>query len=872
MPLTPGSRVGAYEVIAKLGEGGMGEVYRARDTQLNRDVALKVLSDLVVSDPDRLARFRREAQVLASLNHPNIGQIYGVEDHALVLELVEGPTLADVIAASPDGIPLHDALRIANQIALALETAHERGIIHRDLKPANIKVRDDGTVKVLDFGLAKALAPDSSGASEIANSPTLTARATQIGMILGTAAYMSPEQARGKAVDRRADVWAFGVVLFEMLTGRRAFAGNEVSDVLASVLKDTVSLADLPPDTPAPIRRLLRRCLEKDRANRLDSMTTARLEIVDAVSPRADEATPVSGPMVTAALRRWRNIALIATGIAAAAIGFAAGWARFRLPSTGANAGRAVRFSVPLPPTTSPASVAVTSDGTVVYQADRLYVRGLDDPALRPLAGTEGAKNLFVSPDGRWIGFYQGEYIRKVAVSGGDPLTITEASSDTPGAGWGPNNTVIFTRGWNLPLLSVSADGGGKPVPLTTIDTASGELGHWWPVLLPDGKTVLFTVWMAAAGINDSKIAVLDVATGKHKVIMPGAFAKYMAPGKLLYFFAGAYHVVDVDPVSLRPTGEPRKVLPDAMPLDPGGSNMKPVSVSADGTLGYLAGSLYPEQQLAWLTPKGDLQPIALPPQRYDFLALSPDGRKVVSSRVDGGVEKLWLADLTRPTEDKLDTPGASFGALWSPSGDFIVFTSMRTGDFDVATIRPGERAKVIVSEPFDQTPGGITNDGKVVIKEYFKDGTVSLTLAELDRPQERKRLPIDATMFRITAISPDDQWIAMQTARSGRPEIHVQSLRQPGSVWRVTSRSGAMPVWSKKTSTLYYARDNELVAATYSTAGGTFSVVREETIVRPGTFALAGIAPDGRFLIAKQLPGQETTLQVVVNWANSVR
>jgi serine/threonine-protein kinase len=561
-------------------------------------------------------------------------------------------------------------------------------------------------------------------------------------------------------------------------------------------------------------------------------------------------------------------VPLALVGIAALAIGLAAGWLLFRSSPGPAPAARTVRFSVPLPPWVVPASVAVTGGGTVIYQADRLYARGLDDAALRPLAGTEGARNMFVSPDGRWIGFYQGEYMKKMAVGGGDPLTITEASSDSPGGDWGPNNTVIFTRGWNLPLLSVSADGGGKPVPLTTIDTASGELGHWWPVLMPDGKSVLFTVWMAASGINDSKIAVLDLATGRHRVILPGAAAKFMAPAQLLYFFAGAYHVVGFDPVALRPTGEPRKVLPDATPLDPGGSPQRPVAVSTDGTLAYLAGSLYPESQLAWLTPKGDVQPIALPPQRYAWVELSPDGRQVVSSRVDSGVERLWLADLIRSTEDRLDSPGTSFGPHWSPTGDFIVFTSMRTGNFDVATIRPGERPKVVIGDPFDQTPGAITQDGKtVLIKEYFSDGTVGLTLASLDRPQERKRLPIDAAVFRITMLSPDDRWVAIQTRTSGRSEIHVHSLQQPGRVVRVTSQGGAMPVWSRKSSTIYYVRDDELVAATYSTAGGRFSIVREETIARPGPFMLGGVAPDGRFLIAKLRPGQETTLQVVVNW-----
>ena len=873
MPLTAGSRIGQYEVTAKLGEGGMGEVYRARDTKLNRDVALKVLSTLVAGDPDRLARFRREAQVLASLNHPNIAQIYGVEDQALVLELVEGPTLEELIHGH--AVPLHDSLRIASQIALALETAHEQGIIHRDLKPSNIKVKDDGTVKVLDFGLAKALAPDGgSGATDVANSPTLTARATQLGMILGTAAYMSPEQARGKTVDRRADVWAFGVVLYEMLTGRRAFEGNEVSDVLASVLKDSVPLGALPADTPASIRRLLRRCLEKDRANRLDSMATARLEIADATAERHDEVRPASDA-TSRALQKRSQMTLAGIGVAALAIGLAGGWLLFRSWSSApATAARTVRFTLPLPAGLAPSGVAVSkTNDTVIYQTDRLYVRGLADAEARPLAGTEGARNLFMSPDGRWIGFSQGDYIKKVAVTGGDPLTIVEAPSDSPGAGWGPNNTVLFTRGWNLPLLSVSADGGGKPVPATTIDTATGELGHWWPELLPDGKTVLFTVWMAAAGINDSRIGALDVATGKHRVIMPGAFARYVAPGHLLYFFAGAYHIVGFDPVALRPTGEARKVLPDAQPLDPRGSRPRPVVVSPDGTLAYLSSALDPEGQLAWLTTAGVVEPINVSPQRYNGMDLSPDGRLLASSRGESGSYGLWLTDLVRSTDVKMDAPGMSFGPVWSPTGDFLAFTSMRAGHYDLATIRPGERAKIVIGDPFDQTPAAISKDGTfAVISEYFSDGTVSLSIAPLNRPQDRKRLAINGDNIRSISLSSDDHWLATQAVIAGRQEVVVQPLQIPGPVVRVSSRGGTTPIFSKKSSTLYYVRNDELVAATYSTAGGRFSIGREDTIARPGLFRLAGIAPDGRFLIVKVRPEEIPQVHVVVNWLQELK
>jgi serine/threonine-protein kinase len=733
-------------------------------------------------------------------------------------------------------------------------------------------VKDDGTVKVLDFGLAKALAPDTGVAADVANSPTLTAPATQIGMILGTPAYMSPEQVRGKAVDRRADVWAFGVVLYEMLTGRRAFARHEVSDVLASVLNDSVPLETLPSDTPVSIRRLLRRCLEKDRANRLDSMVAVRLEIADAMSPGDDDATRISATAAPGA-SKWRtSVAMIGVGLAAAAIALAAGWMLFRSPTTGANAERTVRVSIPLPTGVSTTQVAVTSnDNTVIYQAGRVYARGLADSEARPLAGTEGASNLSVSPDGRWLAFSQGNYIKKVAVAGGDPLTIVETAFESPGGGWGPNNTIIFTRGWNLPLLSVSADGGGKPVPLTTIDTAAGEQGHWWPELLPDGKTVLFTVWMAAAGINDARIAALDIATGKHRIIMQGAFAKYIAPGQLLYFFAGGYHIVGFDPVALRRTGEPRNVLPDAQPLDPIGSSARPVAVSADGTLAYLAGALNPEGQLAWLTPAGAVELINVPSQRYTRLDLSPDGRRVAYSRDASGRYELWLTDLVRLTDEKMDAPGLSYNPVWSPKGDFLAFTSMRAGDEDVATIRPGERAKIVIAAPADQWPGAISTDGKfAVINEYFGDGTVSPSVVPLDRPQDRKRLAIDSATSRTMSLSPDDRWIAINVIKFGRSQVIVCPLQETGPVVQASSQGGTTPRFSRKSSILYYVNNDQLVAATYSTAGGIFSIVREETIARPGPFRLGGVAPDGRFLIAKMRPA-EPQVHVVVNWPATV-
>jgi predicted Ser/Thr protein kinase len=871
MTLAPGTRHGPYEIRALLGEGGMGRVYRAHDATLNREVALKVLGDLVANDPDRLARFKREAQVLASLNHPNIAQIYGVEGDALVLELVEGPTLEEIIRGPGPTIPLADALKIASQIAQALEAAHELGIVHRDLKPANIKVRPDGTVKVLDFGLAKALAPESASAtSGLSNSPTLTARATQLGMILGTAAYMAPEQARGRNVDRRADVWAFGVVVYEMLTGRRAFEGSDVTDVLASVLKDSVALSALPDGTPASIRRLLRRCLEKNPSDRLDSMATARLEIADATKP--DEATLMSVAPPARARRSATVTALMV--LAALAVGIAAGWALFRPRQSAAPIDRAVRFAVPLPAGSYPTSIAITPAGdTIILEAERIYVRGLSDQEVRPLPGTEGARGLFLSPDGSLVGFFLHDKIWKLSISGGDPLAVADVPTDTPGAGWGPNNTILFSPGWNSGLVSVSADGGGKPAAISTVDTANGELGHWWPELLPDGKTVLFTIWMAATGINDARLGLLDLTTGKHRVLMPGSAAKYLPSGHLVYFHAGTYRAVRFDPVAQRVIGDAVKVLPDARPMNPNGSRQKSFAMSNDGVLAYIASGNDPDEQLAWLTPAGVVQPIKLPPRQISDYALSPDGTQLVSGRVEGGASGLWITDLHRLIEQKLDIPGSAFDPTWSPTGAFLAFTTMRHGHFDVGTIRPGEGPPtMLIDDPFDQAVSAVSRDGKtIIIDEYFKDGSASLVVAPMDNPKDRKRLPIGGPPQNI-ALSPNDQWLAVDDTVNGRREINVQPFERPGASVRVTPRGGRRPVWSKTGSKLYYVRGEELVAATYSTAGGRFAIEREDVIGHPGPFGLAGVAPDGRFLISTVLPGQDPQIRVVLNWFRELK
>ena len=526
MALSPGSRLGQYEIVAPLGAGGMGEVYRARDTKLGRDVALKFLSETFASDPDRLARFEREARTLAALKHPHIASIHGVDVNegrrALVMEFVDGEELSARISRGP--IPLDEALPIARQIAEALEAAHEAGIIHRDLKPANIKVRADGTVKVLDFGLAKALDPSLPTAVSVANSPTLSVHATMQGVILGTAAYMAPEQAKGRAVDRRADIWAFGAVLFEILAGQAAFGGDSTTEILGAVVLKDPDWNALPASTPYRLRDLLRRCLQKDPRARQRDIGDVRLELIDlAASPREDVSARPAAPRT----QRTMWLGAITLALAAASIGIVVGW---RVPRTSADRPQAVaRFMVPAPGKISSYPLLSPDGRFLVFLSDgRVYRRDLNEFESRPIAGTEGAGTLFMSTDGRWIGFFAGGKIKRVSSAGGDPLAIADASDSTPGAGWGPDNTVLFSPGWATPLFSVPAD-GGQPTALTTLDTARGERAHWWPRLLPGGRQFLFTIWMAASGVNDARLAIFDVETRRHRVLFPGADGHYLA-------------------------------------------------------------------------------------------------------------------------------------------------------------------------------------------------------------------------------------------------------------------------------------------------------------------------------------------------------
>ena len=663
MHLATGTRLGVYEIRSLLGAGGMGEVYRARDSKLNRDVAIKVLSGAYATDPERLSRFHREAQLLASLNHPYIAQIYGFEDFhsvgqpavsALVLELVEGQSLAERIAQG--AVPLEEALPIARQVATALAAAHERGIIHRDLKPANIMLTAAGTAKVLDFGIAKALAvhpgPGDAGVSSSTfDSPRFAP--TTVGVVLGTVGTCHRSR---RAASRSTSVPTSGPSassLYEMLTGHRPFEGETVSDTVAAVLRGEIDWTRLPADTPDELQRLLRRCLERDPENRLQDAGDVRLVLselergVPAVT--SGRGSPARWePWLAAGSRRPR------------------GRGRGR-PRSGRSSSRCPAGRPPFPVQSSDSRLN-RRPASATSRTSRLRLT-VDSPSTKgestashdcscagwtrsnrgSLTGTEGARWPFVSPDGTWIGFFRDAKIYKVSTNGGDPLVVCDVRGG-PGAAWTGDGRIVFSRTW-LSGLSVVSEDGGQPTVLTTPDPAQQEIGHWWPSMLPDGH-ILFTVVTAGTGLNDARIALLDPEDGSYRVLFPGARASWMASGHLVFYRTGRYQAVPFDLSTLQVAGESFPVLEDAQELDPSGDWPQPVATAPGGALAYLAGPYVPPSRLTWIDAAGTRTALAFAERPFVSVKLSPDGRRAAAASLEGGRLLIRLFDLDRGTEE----------------------------------------------------------------------------------------------------------------------------------------------------------------------------------------------------------------------------
>jgi len=895
----------------------MGEVYAATDVNLARQVAIKVLPDAVAADVDRLARFDREARTLASLNHPNIALIFGIEraggTTALVMELVDGVTLADRIADGP--IPLDEALPIARQIAEALEAAHEQGIIHRDLKPSNVKVRPDGRVKVLDFGLAKAIETSASVVGGLSRSPTITTPAmTQAGVILGTAAYMSPEQARGKTVDKRADIWAFGCVLYEMLTGDRVFHQQEVSDTLAYVLTKDPDWGALPPETPPSIRRLLKRCLAKDRNTRLTDIGDARLEIDDARTEPAS-APDSSGSRTT----RWLLLLAGAAIVASAAL---AAWATTRAKPIDRPVTRTLIGVAPaerllsgfaLDPTMSlgrPSRTAIVfaPDGSsIVFSAERngrvqLYRRRLDQLEATPIAGTEGASNPFFSPNGESLGFHADGALKRIAVSGGAAVTICDVDL-VFGATWGPADQIVYATGQGG-LWRVAAAGGGKPELVTKLQP--GEVSHRLPQLLPDGQTVVFTSTKSVfPSWDDTRVVAQSLATGQQKVLIEGgADARYVPTGHLVYMRRGTLMAVPFDVTRLDVTGAAVGLLADVMQA----ANIQPVqidsgagqfAVSASGALAYVSGGVFPQDRwsLVWVDRTGKVEPLNMPRGAYLAPRLSPDGKRIVFNTTTGDWD-LLVYDVARGLVTRLPMPDDQSIGVWSPDSARVAFGSgfsgagkvfIRSADGNGApeelSIFLDERAKATAALSF---PNTWTPDGASLVVWSVQDNRGGLLLVPIKEKRAPRFLFTDPTGALEGDFSPDGRWLAYTSGGPATSEVYVRPYPALDRRVQVAGQSSRAPVWRRDGREFYYLENspgdatlNIRVMAVPVTTAPTFSAGTPHKLFEgpfrvDGPFRPYDATPDGqRFLFvraAEQPPARVSQMVLVQNWFEELK
>jgi Tol biopolymer transport system component len=887
MALGAGTTLGPYEILALIGAGGMGEVYRARDARLKRDVALKVLPESFAQDAGRMARFDREAQVLASLNHPNIAQIYGVEDRALVMELVEGE--------SPAGpLPVEETLKIALQMAEALEYAHEKVIVHRDLKPANIKITPEGTVKLLDFGLAKAIEEPTPTAGDAANSPTLTLGATRVGVILGTAAYMSPEQAAGKQVDRRADIWSFGAVLYELLSGKQAFDGDSVSDTLASVLKVEPDWSALPKSTPPAVRRLVRRCLTKDRKQRLQAIGEARIAIEEARTGGAPELSEAS-----TAVRKGHSVGWVAATavLTVTALGLGSiAYRHFR-----EEPARVLRTSV-LPPEKAVFNGAfsipeISPDGRklavtlTIAGKSQLWLRDLDSLSGRALAGTEGAALAFWSPDSQFIGFFAGGKLKKIDVAGGSVLALCDAPNARGGT-WNQNGVILFNPAPQQGLFRVPAE-GGTPAPVTTPDPSWPGSYHRAPWFLPDGHHFLYTARSGQTPERNSiylaDLDAKDVSKSARRVVRADSNAVY-ASGYLLFARSRTLMAQRFDAARGQTTGNAFPVA-EADYLE--GNSQGQFSASQNGMLAFSSAYAGPGVQMTWFDRSGKSTGTLGAPADIRYVAISPDGKTVAFDRRDSqnGISDVWLRDLARGVESRFTFDGNNQTPVWSPDSSSIAFRSFKKGnEFARKSIGGSSEPEVLLSN--DAGAGGRlwdwSPDGRYLLYGQVglvRGGGAAIWVMPLSSGGERKPFTYSSNSFNQIQprVSPNGRWLAYASDETGRFEVYVVTFPMPGGKWQVSVNGGNIPVWSRDGKELFYISADRKMMAVAVGGGPQFDPGQPKALfdTRLPT-GIAGIAAaqrtfdvsrDGRFLIPVEVAGSETPpIHVVVNWTAGLK
>ena len=895
MAILSGTRLGPYEFVAQIGAGGMGEVYRARDTRLQRDVALKILPAIFAADPARMARFEREARLLASLNHPHIAAIYGVEEsdscRALVMEFVEGPTLAERNAAGP--VPVDEALPMMKQVAEALEYAHDHGVIHRDLKPANIKVKADGTVKVLDFGLAKALEEEQVEA-DLRNSPTLSAVATMQGVILGTAGYMSPEQAKGKVVDRRADIWAFGVVLVKLLTGKALYTGETPAETLASVMMKDPGLEGLPPNTPPAIRNLLKRCLDKDPRQRLRDIGEARIILADVLSG-AEPAEPTAAPSKARDRFAW-SVAAMAL-VAALALG---AFAYFRRPPEDKQA---IRFFVsppelwsvaqqPGPTGASPDPLAVSPDGRqiafVAMSAEGsslLFVRALDALMARPLSGTEGAARPFWSPDSRYLGFFAGGKLKKIDVSGGPPITLCDASSDRGGA-WSRDGVIVFAPTGNSALQKVSASGG---IPTAATSLGQGEGSHRRPFFLPDGRHFLYRAMGGVVGtgglgnVGGGPIYLASLDSAERKLVLNADAQNVLySQGHLIFVRETTLMAQPFDARRFVLTGDPFPIAEQVKTIAT--PQVGIFSASENGVLAYQTGTATADSQLVWFDRAGKRIGVLGDPAAYADLELSPD-QKRASVSIPGQADRrdLWLYDVARGLRTRFTFgPAAGMSSIWSPDGNRLAFTSDRKGHLDIyqKDSSGADTEEPLLEDGFDKVPMSWSPDGRMILYDT-RGSSIGTSLGVLPLSGNQKPFPLlqSQTNKFEGRFSPDGRWLAYVSDESGRPEVYVAPFPGPGGRWQISTGGGAYPRWRRDGAEIFYlALDRKLMVAGVNSQGSRLDVgaVRPlfETRCAGGTRYCYDVSADGQRFLIITAPEQtaSTPITVVVNWSAGLK